>query len=218
MPARQAGCGIVERGGAACRRCDPPAREGGACGSEAVPAQQQGGGQALAGGEREPAAQGEIEAFDLAQHRRQRSAAQSLLHRPGDIPVAAGGEQQQVCWLETEVPPARPVEPAEGACPALADQHGEPFVPAPEPGEEGCEEGAGRRSVPRRRAGRLVQPARRQPAFRQGGVQGVETEPPGFHRPASRRVRNCRAALQQRDPPAQRGEAGRVLPGAYRQH
>ena len=107
---------------------------------------------------------------------------------------------------------------AGGPAPALADQHGAPFVPAPEPGEEGCEEGAGRRPVPRCRACRLVQPARRQTAFRQGRIQGARAEPPGFHRPAPCRLRNRRSAFQQHNPPAQRSEAGGILPGAYRKH
>ena len=137
---------------------------------------------------------------------------------PGAEPRKPGRAGVEGGRFEAQVPPARPVKPAEGARPALADQHGAPPVPAFEPGEECGEEGGRRRPVPGFRACRLVESARRQPPLRQGRIQSVEAEPPRLRQPAARRLRNGRPALQKGDPPPQSGKAGGVLFGVYGQH
>ena len=124
-PAGQAGRTFVEGVGPARQRRHPPAGLRRARRAEFVVAQQQRRRSALGRSEGEAAAGGERDALDLGQHRRERAAAQPLLHRPGHVLLAAGAEDQQVRRLQAEVAPARPVEAAEagGAVSALADQH-----------------------------------------------------------------------------------------------
>ena len=130
-------------------------------------AQQQRRRSALSRGEREAPAYGEFDALGLGQHRRERAAAEPLLHRPGHVPLAAGAEDQQVRRLQAEIAPARPVEAAEagGPTPALADQHRPALAAltgAHPPRQQRREKGGGSRPVRSARTRGLVQAVRRE--------------------------------------------------------
>ena len=152
-------------------------------------AQQQRRRSALSRGEREAPAYGEFDALGLGQHRRERAAAEPLLHRPGHVPLAAGAEDQQVRRLQAEIAPARAVEAAEagGPTPALADQHSPALAgaltAAHPPRQQRREKGGGSRPVRSARTRGLVQAVRREAPLRQGTVQSAST-PSDQGRPA----------------------------------
>lgn len=105
----------------------------------------------------------------LADHRRQRAAAQAFLHRPQQIDRPADGSQDQPIWIDAEPNEAWTIRPSK-ALAAMSHANAQDAAAAPgDPTGQGQGEAAGRRIV--LRAHDVVQAVARQAAPRQRRVE-----------------------------------------------